>query len=127
VSSRGAGFRTVLVDGFEILVGKGARDNDALTFGVGAPRDLWLHAAGYAGSHVIVRAPEGVDEFPRDVVRRAAELAAFHSKAQNASGKVDVHVCRVADVSKQRGAPPGQVQLRAWSSIKVYPRGAEEP
>jgi predicted ribosome quality control (RQC) complex YloA/Tae2 family protein len=126
VASRGAGHRSVVVDGYEILVGKGARDNDALTFGVGVPRDLWLHAAGHAGSHVLVRAREGEDEFPRDVVRRAAELAAWHSKAQGARGKVDVHVCRVADVSKPRGAPAGQVQLRAWRSIKVYPRGPED-
>jgi predicted ribosome quality control (RQC) complex YloA/Tae2 family protein len=124
--NKAAGYRTVMVDGFEILVGKGARDNDALTFGVGEPRDLWLHAAGYAGSHVIVRAPANVDEFPRDVVRRAAELAAWHSKAQAARGKIDVHVCRVADVCKPRGAPAGQVQLRSWSSIKVYPRGADD-
>jgi predicted ribosome quality control (RQC) complex YloA/Tae2 family protein len=115
----------VEVDGFEILVGRGARENDALTFGVAAPRDLWLHAAGYAGSHVIVRVPDGVDDVPRAVVERAAQLAAFHSKAQNARGKVEVHVCRVADVRKPRGFTAGQVQLKRWDVVKVYPRGLD--
>jgi hypothetical protein len=37
---------------------------------------------------------------------------------------VEVHVCRVADVSKPRGLAPGEVQLRRWDAIKVYPRAA---
>ena len=115
----------VVVDGFEILVGRGARENDALTFGVASPRDLWLHAAGYAGSHVIVRVPDDIADVPRAVVERAAQLAAFHSKAQNARGKVEVHVCRVADVRKPRGFPAGQVQLKRWDAVKVYPRGLD--
>jgi predicted ribosome quality control (RQC) complex YloA/Tae2 family protein len=114
------------VDGFEILVGRGARENDELTFGTASPRDLWLHASGYAGSHVIIRVPEGVDDVPRPVVERAAQLAAWHSKAQNARGKIEVHVCRVADVRKPRGAPAGQVQIRRWDAVKVYARGMDE-
>lgn len=119
---RRAGWRVVEVDGWEVLVGKGARDNDELTFRVAAPHDLWLHAAGHAGSHVVIRNPDRV-EVPRDVVRRAAELAVFHSKAREARGKVDVHVCRAGDVRKVRGAPPGQVQLTRWETVKVYSRG----
>jgi predicted ribosome quality control (RQC) complex YloA/Tae2 family protein len=42
-------------EGFEILVGKGAKDNDHLTFRVAKSNDLWLHAADYPGSHVVVR------------------------------------------------------------------------
>ena len=37
-----------------ILVGRGAADNDALTLHVGRPHDLWLHARGVTGAHVIV-------------------------------------------------------------------------
>jgi predicted ribosome quality control (RQC) complex YloA/Tae2 family protein len=59
------------------------------------------------------------------VLIRAAELAAWHSKARGAKGKVEVHVCRVADVSKPRGFDRGQVLLRRWDSVKVYPRGTE--
>ena len=125
MASTGRGHRAVEIDGFEVLVGKGARENDALTFGVAEPRDFWLHVAGgTAGSHVVVRNPEGLAELPRDVLRRAAQLAAWHSKARAAGGKVEVHVCRAADVSKRRGAPAGEVVLRRWDSIRVYPEPA---
>ena len=112
-------FRAITVDGFEILVGRGARENDELTFRVAAPHDLWLHASGFAGSHVIIRSPEG-GEVPRAVVERAARLAAFHSKAREAGGKVAVHVCRAANVRKPRGAPAGQVQIRRFDVVRVY-------
>jgi predicted ribosome quality control (RQC) complex YloA/Tae2 family protein len=75
---------------------------------------------------VIVRNPLELDELPRPVLERAAQLAAWHSKARGAKGKVEVHVCRVADVRKPRGFAPGQVQLKRWDSMKVYPKGFEE-
>jgi predicted ribosome quality control (RQC) complex YloA/Tae2 family protein len=123
VASKGAGWRTVELDGFEILVGKGARDNDELTLRIARPRDLWLHAAGYAGSHVVVKLPEGVDDAPRAVIERAAELAAWHSKAREARGKIAVHLCRAGDVRKRRGAPAGQVELKRYETVRVYPKG----
>ena len=106
-------------------MGKGDADNDELTFGVGEPRDFWLHVSGPAGSHVVVRNPEGLPELPRPVLERAAELAAFYSKARGTRGKVEVHVCRVADVSKPRGFAAGQVRLKRWTAMKVYARGME--
>jgi predicted ribosome quality control (RQC) complex YloA/Tae2 family protein len=78
--------------------------------------------AGVPGSHVIVRNPDGLPELPREVLEAAAQLAAFHSKARGARGKVEVHVCRVADVSKPRGFAPGEVRLRRFDSLKVYAR-----
>ena len=109
------------VEGFEILVGRGDEENDHLTFDVADPDDVWLHVAGgAAGSHVVVRNPERLAALPPSVIERAAELAAWHSKARRAS-KVDVHVCRVRDVSKSRGMPPGQVQLARFDRVRVRP------
>ena len=122
MGSKGRGYRAQVVDGFEVLVGKGDAENDALTFDVAEPRDFWLHVAGPAGSHVVVRNPEGLEELPREVLQRAAELAAWHSKARGSRGKVEVHVCRVADVSKPRGFAAGEVLLRRWMAVKVYPK-----
>lgn len=116
-----ARYRTFMHDGFEILLGRSARDNDHLTFRIAAPADLWLHAAGYAGSHVVIRNPER-KEIPRHVVEVAAQLAAYHSKARDASGKVPVHVCPAGDVRKSPGAPPGQVTLRGGTTLRVYVR-----
>lgn len=120
MGSKGRPYRTLTIDGFEVLVGRGDEDNDALTFEVAEPHDLWLHVAGGTpGSHVIVRNPERV-EVPREVVERAAAAAAWYSKARSAA-KVEVHVCRAADVSKPRGAPAGLVQLARWKSVRVRP------
>lgn len=116
-------YRLVELEGFEILIGRTARDNDRLSLRVARPRDLWLHAGGHAGSHVVVRAADGPTEaVPKHVIERAAELAAWHSKARGAVGKVSVHVCRAGDVSKPRGAPAGQVRLKRYETVKVYPR-----
>lgn len=124
MGSKGKGHGSQVVDGLEVLVGKGDADNDALTFRVAEPRDFWLHVAGAPGSHVIVRNPEDLPELPRRVLEVAASLAAWHSKARGSRGKVEVHVCRVADVSKPRGFDPGQVLLRRFKAVKVY---AKEP
>ena len=120
MSSKGRPYRTVDVDGWQVLVGRAATDNDHLTFDVADPHDTWLHVAGGTpGSHVVIRNPDKV-EVPREVVERAAQLAAWFSKARGAA-RVEVHVCRASDVSKPRGAPAGLVQLTKWRSVKVAP------
>jgi predicted ribosome quality control (RQC) complex YloA/Tae2 family protein len=122
MASKGRSFRSVIIEGFEVLVGKGDAQNDALTFGEAEPHDFWMHVSGPPGSHVVVRNPDRLEELPRPVLEGAAALAAWHSKARGSRGKVEVHVCRVADVSKPRGFEPGQVLLRRWQSVKVYAR-----
>lgn len=120
MGSKGRPYRTVNVEGFEVLIGRGAEDNDHLTFAVAEPHDLWLHVAGGTpGSHVIVRNPDR-GEIPREVVEIAAAAAAWYSKAR-ARAKVEVHVCRAADVSKPRGAPAGLVELARYKSVRVAP------
>ena len=127
MASKGRRYRTVVVEGYEVLIGKGDADNDELTFALAAPEDFWLHvASGVPGSHVVVRNPDKLDALPRAVVERAAALAARHSKARDAR-RVDVHLCRVADVSKPRGAPPGQVELRRWERVRVYRDAGSNP
>ena len=120
MSSKGRPYRTLVVEGFEVLVGRGDEDNDHLTFDVAEPRDLWLHVAGGTpGSHVIVRNPDGVD-IPKSVVEIAAALAAWYSKAR-AARTVEVHICRAGDVKKQRGAPAGLVEISRYKSLRVHP------
>ena len=108
-------------DGFVVLVGRTADDNDILTVKLGAPRDFWMHVAGESGSHVVVRNPDGLERLPRETLRFAAALAAGYSKARNAK-RVTVHVARCADVHKARGAPAGQVHLRYFTIVRVAPQ-----
>lgn len=112
-------------DGFVVLVGKSAEDNDLLSIHLAEPADFWFHLAGDSGSHVVVRNPDRIEKLPRETERFAAALAAGYSKAKNA-GRVAVHACRAEDVSKRRGQPPGEVTLERWRSISVEPLRAED-
>ena len=118
---KGSAFRSVMIEGFEVLIGKGDAENDQLTFKVADNQDFWLHVASVPGSHVVVRNPDKLSELPRPVLERAAELAAYHSKARD-GGKVEVHLARIADISKPRGFAPGKVILKKWVGIRVYPK-----
>lgn len=117
--------RFVSPDGFTVLVGKSASDNDALSLRLCEPWDFWFHLAGDSGSHVVVRNPDRLDRLPRDTERFAASLAAGYSKARHA-GRVAVHACRGADVAKRRGQPPGEVSLERWTSLNVEPLRGDE-
>ena len=121
MASKGRPFRTIPFAGFEMLVGKGDTRNDRLTFEVAEPDDFWLHVVNFPGSHVVVRNPDHLAELPASVLKHAARLAAWHSKARGSRGKVEVHCCRAADVSKPPHFPPGKVLLRRWQSLKIYP------
>ena len=125
MGSKGRPYRTIVVEGFEVLVGRGDEDNDHLTFDVAEPHDLWLHVAGGTpGSHVVVRNPDG-GEIPKAVVEAAAAAAAWYSKAR-AAKSVEVHVCRAGDVTKPRGAPLGLVELKRYKSVRVRPAVPKE-
>ena len=120
--SKGRPYRTFRIDGFEVLVGRGDEENDVLTLEVAAPEDFWLHVAGgVPGSHVVVRNPEHRPELPATVVEQAAALAAWYSKARD-QRRATVHLSRVADVSKRRGAPAGEVVLERWRTVRVARR-----
>ncbi|MBA2734505.1 MAG: NFACT family protein [Acidobacteria bacterium] len=106
-------------DGFEILVGRGARDNDQLTFRIAKPQDLWLHAADYPGSHVIIRNSTRKD-IPHRTIIEAAQLAAHFSQAKRDT-KVDVHFTQRKFLSKPKGAAPGLVRMSSFRSITVEP------
>lgn len=120
MGSRGRPYRTIEIDGFAVLVGRSDEENDVLTFEIAEPHDVWMHVAGHAGSHVVVRNPERLPALPEPVLQRAAGLAAWFSKGRSAK-RVEVHVCRAGDVSKPRGFPPGKVLLARWTRLRVAP------
>jgi len=116
-----AGVRRYLsTDGYEILVGRAARDNDNLTFRVAQPNDLWMHTGDYPGSHVVVRNPTR-KEIPQRTIIEAAQLAGRFSQASEDS-KVVVHYTERKFLSKPKGAAPGLVRLSRFRSITVEPK-----
>jgi predicted ribosome quality control (RQC) complex YloA/Tae2 family protein len=112
--------RYLSTDGYEILVGRAARDNDHLTFRVAQPNDLWMHAGDYPGSHVIVRNPTR-KEIPQRTVIEAAQLAGKFSQASEDS-RVVIHYTERKFLSKPRGAAPGLVRMSRFRSITVAPK-----
>ncbi len=106
-------------DGFPILVGRNSRQNDYLTFTLARGEDLWFHARGTAGAHVILRTT-GRTPTPA-AIQRAAELAAYYSSArQDTRVLVDYTLCR--HVRRRPGGRPGQVYYRHETTIAVAPR-----
>ncbi|HLL71999.1 MAG TPA: NFACT RNA binding domain-containing protein, partial [Pyrinomonadaceae bacterium] len=112
-------------DGYEILVGRAARDNDQLTFKVAHAHDLWLHAADYPGSHVIVRNPARGADVPHRTIIEAAQLAAHFSQAKR-DAKVSVHYTPRKFLSKPKGAAPGLVRMSSFRTLLVEPREGVE-
>ena len=112
--------RFISTDGFEILVGKKATDNDYLTFRVARSLDLWLHAADYPGSHVVIRNGNR-KEIPNQTLLEAAQLAAFYSDARSQI-KAAVHYTQKKFVNKPKRAAPGLVSLSSIKTILVEPQ-----
>lgn len=104
-------------DGTEIWVGKGAQQNDRLTFNVAKADDVWLHARGTAGAHVILRNEKGKAPSP-DALLDAAHLAAFYSSAKT-EAKVEVLYTEARHVKKTKGAPAGLVGVAKSKTMLV--------
>lgn len=114
-------FKEVTMDGFRILIGRNAKNNDLLTQKYAYKDDLWLHARDVSGSHVLVKYQAG-KPFPKNVIERAAELAAWYSKRRTDS-LCPVTVTPKKFVRKPKGLAEGQVLVDKEDVVLVVPRG----
>ena len=112
-------FKVFEDNGFTILVGRNAQNNDLLTQRYAHKDDLWLHAKDVSGSHVVIRHRAG-QPVPEPVVERAAQLAAWYSRRQNDS-LCPVTVTPKKFVRKPKGALPGQVLVEREKVVLVVP------
>jgi predicted ribosome quality control (RQC) complex YloA/Tae2 family protein len=113
-------YHEFLMSGFKIWVGKNAQSNDVLTLKLGYKEDLWLHAKDVAGSHVLIKHQAGKN-FPKDVIERAAQLAAYNSKRKNET-LCPVIVTPRKFVRKRKGDPAGAVVVEREEVIMVEPK-----
>lgn len=111
--------RYFLPGGWEVLAGRTDADNDHISLEVARADDYWFHVRGMPGSHVICFHPE-IKTPPKDILRQAAAIAAYHSKARN-GGVTSVSCTQARYVTKPRGAKPGTVQIKKEIVIKVKP------
>ena len=112
--------RFPLEEGYEVWVGKNAKQNDLLTFRYARKDDLWMHARGVGGSHAVLRLPHRQARPGKPLVERAAAIAAHYSKARG-SDLVPVIVVPRKYVRKPRGAAPGAVVVEREAVLLVTP------
>ena len=115
--------RYTLPGGWTVLVGRTDADNDRLSLHIAKPNDWWFHIRGMPGSHVVLLARPGADP-DRATLKRAAAIAAYHSKARTA-GLVAVSCTRARYVTKPRDAPAGTVNIRKETVLKVRPEAPQ--
>lgn len=105
------------IDGFEVWVGKNAKSNDEV-LRMAHKNDLWMHARGVTGSHVIIKRTSKT--FPMPLIEKVASLAAWHSKGKS-QGLVAVDYTFRKFVSKIKGGAKGEVKLLEEKTILVKP------
>jgi predicted ribosome quality control (RQC) complex YloA/Tae2 family protein len=112
-------FKKFKYQGWDIWVGKNAKNNDLLTVQHAHKEDLWLHAKDVSGSHVIIKHQSG-KTFPTDVIEKAASLAAYYSK-RSTDSLCPVIVTPKKFVRKTKDLAPGQVIVEKEEVIMVVP------
>ena len=106
--------------GWSVWAGRNNKENDILTHKMSAQNDMWFHAHGYPGSHVVLRREGRKEEPDKLTLEEAAGVAAFWSKGKTAK-KVSVVYTLIKYVTKPRGGAPGQAILRREKTVVVGP------
>lgn len=114
----GAALRRESVDGFLLLIGKNSRQNEDVTFRQAGGNDIWLHARGVPGAHVIIKS--GGREVPRRTLEEAARLAAYYSQGRGNSS-VPVDYTQQRYVRHMKGGGPGMVIYERERTLSVSP------
>lgn len=109
-------------EGYKIFVGRNNVMNDKLTLKTAKNYDLWFHVKDTAGSHVVVQ--NDGREFTDKVIREAALLASYNSKAGHSSN-VPVDYTIIKNVKKPVGAKPGMVIYDDYKTEFVTPNMEE--
>ena len=117
----GSKFKHYLIDGkYHLYVGKDSKNNDLLTTRFARQNDYWFHSRGASGSHVLLKVENTKEAIPKNVLKKAAALAAYHSKSKTA-GVVPVAYTFKKYVVKKKGDPVGTVHLLREDVLLVRP------
>lgn len=112
--------RFLLHKKYIILVGKNSKSNDELTMNYAKTNDLWFHARDVSGSHVVLKYEASFGDIQKNVLEKAAAIAAYYSKAKT-SGVVPVSYTQKKYVVKRKGMPAGKVLLLKERVLLVKP------
>ncbi len=101
-------YRQLIVDGFMVYIGKDSKSNDFLTFNIAKPDDIWMHAKGVPGSHVVIVVKDNLPTL--DVIRKVADLAKKNSRGKDTEN-LSVVYCKRKFVKKGPDMNDGQVSV----------------
>ena len=92
---------------FIILVGRNAKENDALLRHWVKSQDWWMHTRDYPGGYVFIKGMKG-KSVPLDVLLDAGNLAVCYSKAKGQKN-VDLYYTQVKYLRRAKDGPLGLV------------------
>lgn len=95
------------IDGWYILVGRDANENDELLRHHVKGNDLWFHTRDYPGGYVFVKNRVG-KTLPLEIMLDVGNLAVYYSKARKA-GRADLYYTQVKHLRRAKNAPKGTV------------------
>ncbi len=104
--------------GLVIQVGRNHLQNDWISLRQARPGDLWFHAQECPGSHVVLKASNGLAE--EIDLQLAADLAAHFSRAKG-NHRVPVMMVSTSNLQRIPGAGPGTVRYREGSVYWAEP------
>lgn len=114
-------FRRYLLEGkYHLFVGKDSKNNDLLTTQFAKQNDFWFHARSVSGSHVVLRVENSKEAIPKNILQKAAQVAAFYSKAKT-SKLAPVTYTLKKYVNKSKRHEPGQVTVTKENVLLVRP------
>jgi len=113
-------FRKTVIEDYQVWIGRNARSNDKLLQAV-HKEDIWLHARGVPGSHVVIRMDNQKEDPPKRIILRAASYAAYYSKSRG-SKLAPVIVTKCKYVRKPKGGAPGLVKVDREEVEMVEPK-----
>lgn len=110
------GIKKHMIDDFVVFQGKNADANDYLTMELATDNDIWMHAKGVPGSHVLIKVTDNLPTM--DVIKKAAQIAADNSKGQSGQS-ITVVYCKKKFVHKREGMNAGQVEVEYKNSDQI--------
>ncbi len=113
-------FMNFVIDGYDVWIGKNAKNNDLLTQKYANKNDLWMHAKDVSGSHAVIRF-SGSEKYPMPTIEKVAQLVGWHSKRKNDTLCPVIYTLKKY-VRKPKGSLPGQVIVTREDVVMVEPK-----
>lgn len=106
----------VIIEGFEVYIGKNNKQNDYIVSKLAKDEDIWFHTRLCAGSHILLKTLE--KEPSEEVIFECCKLARKYSSAAQPS-KVGVIYTKAKNLRKPPAAPLGYVTYKNEKEILV--------